>query len=206
MFIARLMREAHGRMTGQPRRRVDALRNREAILAAARELVISRGPVAGMDEIAAAAGVAVGTLYRHFPTKKDLLDGIVTEMGAVIGRSLDEALARVGDGSASALDEIAALLRAVVIDMRQERLLRFAVSGLAEEPFREIQERGRVAVDLLVARAHEDGSLYPDITVDDIILLLSTSPDETVSRAGQFRWLALARRAITPLPVRRQAT
>jgi AcrR family transcriptional regulator len=152
-----------------------------------------------MDEIAAAAGVAVGTLYRHFPTKKDLLDGIVAEASAVIGRSLDEALARVDDGSTSALDEIAALLHAVVIDMRQERLLRFAVAGLREESFLEIQRRGRAAVELLVTRAHQDGSLYPDTTVDDLILLLSTSPDSTVPRAGQIRWLALARRALTPL-------
>lgn len=185
-------------MTERPTRRADALRNREAIRTAARDLVIDRGPAIGMDEIAAAAGVAVGTLYRHFPTKKDLIDSIVADLAAVIGRSLDAALARVADGTGSAIEEIVALLQAVVLDMRQERLLRFAVAGLAEEALQEIQQRGRAAVEQLVAVAHRDGSLYPDITVDDVILLLTTAPDDAVARAGQLRWLTLARRALTP--------
>lgn len=185
-------------MTERPTRRADAVRNREAIRTAACELVIDRGPGIGMDEIAAAAGVAVGTLYRHFPTKKDLIDAIVADLAGVIGRSLDAALARVTDGTGSAIDEIVALLRAVVIDMHQERLLRFAVTGLADDALHEIQQRGRTAVEQLVAAAHRAGSLYPDITVDDVILLLATAPDDAITRAGQLRWLALARRALTP--------
>lgn len=178
-------------------RRADAVRNRETIVAAARELVVSRGPGIGMDEIAAAAGVAVGTLYRHFPTKKDLVDAIVAELSDSIGRSLDAALARVDDGSSPAVEEIVALLRSVLIDMRQERLLRFAITGLAEDSLREVQERGRTAVEQMVAVAHRDGSLYPDITVDDVILLLATSPAD-MAEADQSRWLTLARRALTP--------
>lgn len=180
-------------------RRADSVRNREAIVAAARELVVSRGPGIGMDEIAAAAGVAVGTLYRHFPTKRDLVDAIVAELAESIGRSLDEALARVADGISPAVEEIVALLRSVLIDMRQERLLRFAITGLAEDSLREVQERGRTAVEQLVAVAHRDGSLYPDIAADDVILLLATSPAE-MSEADQSRWLTLARRALTQEP------
>ncbi|MEV5833522.1 TetR/AcrR family transcriptional regulator [Nocardia sp. NPDC052112] len=185
-------------MTERPTRRADALRNQEAIRTAARDLVIDRGPGIGMDEIAAAAGVAVGTLYRHFPTKKDLIDAIVADLAAVIGRSLDAALARVADGTGSAIDELVALLQAVVIDMRQERMLRFAVTGLVDDALHEIRQRGRVAVEQLVAAAHRDGSLYPDITVADVILLLATAPDDAVPRAEQLRWLILARRALTP--------
>lgn len=120
----------------------------------------------------------------------------------MIGRSLDAALARVTDGTGSAIDEIVALLQAVVLDMRQERLLRFAVAGLAEDALQEIQQRGRAAVEQLVTAAHRDGSLYPDITVDDVILLLTTAPDDAVARAGQLRWLTLARRALTPVAER----
>ena len=59
--------------------RADAVRNREKIIAAAREQITRLGPDTAMDTIAAAAGVAVGTLYRHFPTKADLVDAIVEE-------------------------------------------------------------------------------------------------------------------------------
>lgn len=184
-------------MTGKTRR-ADAQRNRDAIMRAARELVISRGPDVGMDEIARAAGVAVGTLYRHFPTKKDLVEAIVAELATVIGESLDEALARVSSGANQAIDEIEALLRRVALDMRQERLLRYAVAGLAENSLQEVRQRGRTAVAQLVAAAHRDGSVYPDITVDDVILLLATSPDPTLPVAQQLRWLTLARRALSP--------
>ncbi|MFQ6329420.1 TetR/AcrR family transcriptional regulator [Nocardia sp. CWNU-33] len=186
-------------MTGQPRLRADAQRNREAILDAARELVVGRGPAIGMDEIAAAAGVAVGTLYRHFPTKKDLVEAIVAELAAMVGTSLEAALSRVGSGATSAIDEIVALLHSVVIEMRQERLLRFAVTGLAEDSLQDLRQRGRAAVEQLVAAAHRDGSLYPDVAVDDVILLLATSPSDAVPAAEQQRWLTLARRALSPV-------
>jgi AcrR family transcriptional regulator len=62
-----------------PRRalRADAARNRERILAAAREVFARDGREAQMEDIARRAGVGVGTLYRHFPTKTDLVAAAV---------------------------------------------------------------------------------------------------------------------------------
>jgi AcrR family transcriptional regulator len=59
--------------------RADAVRNRERVMVAARELLARNGPEAQMEEIAARAGVGVGTLYRHFPTKGALLTEIARE-------------------------------------------------------------------------------------------------------------------------------
>ncbi|WP_416566762.1 TetR/AcrR family transcriptional regulator [Nocardia testacea] len=182
-------------------RRADAVRNREAIVAAARTLVVERGPGIGMDEIAAAAGIAVGTLYRHFPAKQDLIEGAVADLAETIAGSLDAALLRVETGAAPAIEELLALLRSVVLEMKQERLFRFAVAPLAEDALAEIRDRGRLAVDRLVAAAHREGSLYPDVTTDDVMLLLATAPADTIPETEQLRWLALARRALTSVPV-----
>ncbi|MBV9309718.1 MAG: TetR/AcrR family transcriptional regulator, partial [Solirubrobacterales bacterium] len=59
--------------------RADARRNREAVIAAAKKLFADQGLDAQMPEVAAVAGVGVGTVYRHFPTKEDLISALVEE-------------------------------------------------------------------------------------------------------------------------------
>lgn len=56
--------------------RADARRNYEALLAAARELFLEQGPDAPLDEVAKRAGVGAGTLYRHFPSRNDLVAAV----------------------------------------------------------------------------------------------------------------------------------
>src|SRR3954464_2692671 len=59
--------------------RADAVRNRAAILTAASEVFAKHGPNATTEQEAQQAGVAVGTVFRHFPTKDDLLIAIMKE-------------------------------------------------------------------------------------------------------------------------------
>ena len=59
--------------------RADARRNREAVLAAAKTLFADQGLEAQMPDVAKAAKVGVGTVYRHFPNKTDLIAALVTE-------------------------------------------------------------------------------------------------------------------------------
>ncbi|MCU4183547.1 TetR/AcrR family transcriptional regulator [Acidiferrimicrobium sp. IK] len=56
--------------------RADARRNYDALLAAAEEAFAAHGSEASLDEIAKGAGVGIGTLYRHFPTRQDLLEAV----------------------------------------------------------------------------------------------------------------------------------
>lgn len=59
--------------------RADARRNRERVLAAARKCFAEEGRDAQMDDVARAAGVGVGTVYRHFPDKRSLLEALIEE-------------------------------------------------------------------------------------------------------------------------------
>ena len=80
----------------QPTERADARANRARLIAAARELFRERGADAEMKEIAERAGLGVGTIYRNFPTKDDLLVALVMEtVGEILG--VIEAAARNDD-------------------------------------------------------------------------------------------------------------
>src|SRR5258708_33809554 len=61
--------------------RTDALRNRERILQVAKQAFSQSGASASLDEIAKEAGVGPGTLYRHFPTREDLLEAVYRAAG-----------------------------------------------------------------------------------------------------------------------------
>lgn len=65
--------------------RADARRNRERIVAAARAVFTRQGADAQIDDIARAAGVGVGTVYRHFPTKEALLEAFWNDANASLG-------------------------------------------------------------------------------------------------------------------------
>jgi AcrR family transcriptional regulator len=185
-------------VTRQPGLRADAARNRAAILQAARTLIAAHGTDIGMDDIAAAAGVAVGTLYRHFPTKNDLVRAIMADLGTMVADTLDSALARVDSGHSTALKEIATLLHRVVVEMGQERLLRLALADVETDALRTVHERAATSVARLIAAAHRDHALRADITVDDITLLLAASPGTDIPRSARLRWVELARRALVP--------
>src|SRR3954468_17044667 len=74
------MASAASAATTEPRpQRADARRNRERILAAAREVFAKDGREVQMPDVARAAGVGVGTLYRHFPAKEDLVRALVCD-------------------------------------------------------------------------------------------------------------------------------
>ena len=59
--------------------RADARRNREKVLKAARAVFAEQGRDAQMDDVARRAGVGVGTVYRHFPTKEALIEALMAE-------------------------------------------------------------------------------------------------------------------------------
>ncbi|MFD8478276.1 TetR/AcrR family transcriptional regulator [Kitasatospora sp. NPDC059673] len=176
--------------------RADAVRNRRKILAAAGEQITQHGPEVGMDEIAAAAGVAVGTLYRHFLTKTDLVAAVVAEYVARVADDAEAVLARVADG-ARAADELTAFLGRVIEKSVTDRAVKAAARTLGAEPGdRADEDRAGAALAALIRAGQADGDIHPDVTVGDIYLLLSTAPTDQPP-AARARWLALVAPGLT---------
>jgi len=85
----RAVAQTRGATSERSARRADAVRNRTAILEAAKQLVTEKGAEVAMGEIARVAGVAVGTLYRHFPNKAALLKATGMEMSTRLARACE---------------------------------------------------------------------------------------------------------------------
>ena len=71
-------------------KRADARRNHDKLIAAAREAFAECGTTASLEDVARRAGVGIGTLYRHFPTRQDLLEAVYVDEFEAISRSADD--------------------------------------------------------------------------------------------------------------------
>jgi AcrR family transcriptional regulator len=192
--------------TDQLRR--DAAANRERVLAAARQLFAERGVDASMDEIARAAGVGPGTLYRRFPTKEALLDAILLDALEQFERYAADALAE--EDAFAALERF--LTRGVELQAESRGFQEILVLRLERAPhLDEARDRLRPLIAELVARAKAQGTLRDDFDPLDVQVLLwelGRVVEATGHCASQLwrRYLALAldglrAEAARPLPV-----
>jgi AcrR family transcriptional regulator len=148
--------------------RADARRNRQRVLDAAKDCFAREGTCAQIDEIAAAAGVGVGTVYRHFETKDALVRALAEEHFAEKAQIAERAL------------EIEDPWEAFCFFMREgaeHQATNRALAALtADRP--ELMGEAAVAADrergffstvqALIARAQEAGSLRPEFELEDI--------------------------------------
>src|SRR5271155_3311653 len=77
-------------LLAQRPQRADARRNYEKLIAVARETFATEGVSASLEEIARQAGVGIGTLYRHFPTRQDLFESVYADDVEAVCRSAEE--------------------------------------------------------------------------------------------------------------------
>jgi AcrR family transcriptional regulator len=77
----------------QRKPRADAARNRELLLETAKTVFAAKGPAASLDEIAKAAGVGIGTLYRHFPTRDALVEQVYRKETTILAEAVPRLLA-----------------------------------------------------------------------------------------------------------------
>lgn len=156
------------RRGGRPR--ADALRNRERILTAAREMLVESGADVPLDEIARRAGVGNATLYRHFPDRTALVHEVVLFVMARIAESAERAAAEEPDPFGA--------VRRFTHEAADERIgaLCPILSGVFEpgEPC-VTAERDRLesAVRALFERAQSAGRMRPDVAVGDLLVALT---------------------------------
>jgi AcrR family transcriptional regulator len=163
----------------RPRLRRDAERNRGRIIAAAHEVFRQRGVGATLDDVAAHAGVGVGTVYRRFANKEELVDALFDDMVDTV-----DALVREAAENPDAWTGLTASLEKVCELQAFDRGLREVMLGTGRGPQREAQilERIKPAVDGLLARAKEQGALRLDVEGPDfpmIQLMVAAVTDHT---------------------------
>lgn len=142
-------------LAGLRPRRADARRNFDALLGAAREAFAERGTDASLEDVARRAGVGIGTLYRHFPTRQDLFLAVYVEgVEGLCGLAHEvedlppwDAFARWVDGFAGFVATKLALKEALGQDAEMFSTCRAAMLGAAEPLFTRAQQAGEIRAD-----------------------------------------------------------
>jgi AcrR family transcriptional regulator len=192
----------------RPRRRADAERNRRRILGAAEQAFAERGLDMPLEAVAEQAGVGIGTLYRHFPTREDLVVGCFAVRLAEHVRAAEDAL-RAPDGWTGFRQYVERTCELQAANRGLTDLLtRSFPSGHALEKNR---ARAYELILQIIERAKAEGTLRADAVPEDYPLLLMGNAGvvEGLGREAPEAWrryVALmleglrARSATEPLP------
>ena len=178
---------------GRPRR-ADARRNYEQLIEQAKIAFAEFGVDASLDEIARRAGVASGTLYRHFPTRLDLIEAVLAEQIAELVERGRELLSAPDE-----LDALATWLRAMLVHGLTYRGLAAAVMNSALDRAGDLVSTWHAemfaAGAALLARARESGVIVADADEADVLKMVSAiawaAQDAPDSAAQADRLLAL---------------
>jgi len=154
----------------RPAMRADAARNREKVLESADRLFTTAGLKTQMDEVAELAGVGVGTVYRHFPTKENLIEAVVARIFESLLQEAEAALKDPDPGAAfrnffTNMAEIQGRHRAFAEEMAAE-------IGMPVKAAR-LKKALHQTITKLVSQAQADGAIRNDIGPADIAMLLS---------------------------------
>jgi AcrR family transcriptional regulator len=159
-----------GPITTMRRPRSDAVRNRERVLGAAKAVFSAGGPDASLEAVAKRAGVGIGTLYRHFPTREALFEAVYRHEVEQLGE-----LADALKSNAAPVDALRQWLRSVVEFVATKKGMSAALalaahnsSDLAAYSF----DRLTKAVAALLDRAVAAGEIRADVGPEDVLRAL----------------------------------
>lgn len=182
-------------MTAHRPLRADAERNRRRVLEVAQAVFAAEGLAVPIDEIARRAGLGVGTLYRHFPTKEALFEAIV------IGRMqalVDDARQRRNAKDPG--EAFFAILSRIAEEGAVKRDFLDALAGTSSDVARALgalKEELHAAFELLLKRAQRAKAVRRDVDVREVLALamgaLTASKRLSVDARGRDRLLAIVR-------------
>src|SRR5258707_1512228 len=168
------------------RRRPAARRNRDRILQSARAVFAESGAEAQIDDVARHAGVGVGTVYRHFPTKQALVTELVRQTFRLFTGWAREALEAGGEPFAL----IEGLLRRIAETAAGDAGVQYALASTAGQAPAEApaeQDELIAVIAELTGRARRAGTIRPGIEATDIAMLICGVVSAMGPRPG-FDW------------------
>ncbi|MEV8637755.1 helix-turn-helix domain-containing protein [Streptosporangium sp. NPDC051023] len=187
----------------EPAMRADARRNHDRVLTAARTVFSEQGTEASLRDVARRAGVGIGTLYRHFPTREALLEALIGHGFDKLGASARELL--TADSPADAL--ITWLHDFAVGSAIYRGLPASVMTGIRDEES-ELHRSCvamRAAAGRLLARAQEAGAVRPDLAIEELLTLgtaIAWANEQVPGRAGLTdRLLSLTTQGILHRPL-----
>lgn len=170
--------------------RADSARNRERLLEAAKTAFARDGAEASLEAVARAAGVGVGTLYRHFPNRDALIAAVYARDVQTLIDAADRLL-----GETSPLEALARWFDVLVGYLAAKRLILPALKASADggaAAYARSAPAMRGAVERLVAAAHAAGEMRTDVTAEDVGRMLVGLG----AGLGEPDWEAGARRIV----------
>ncbi|GGN35157.1 TetR/AcrR family transcriptional regulator [Streptomyces fuscichromogenes] len=146
--------------------RKDAARNYDALITAAREAFAERGADVSLEDVARRAGVGIGTLYRNFPTRRDLFESVYAdEVNALCRTALDLAALEPWEALTSWLDRFTGY-------MVTKRAVREALND-ESEIFQACRDSMYAAGGPLMERAQKAGVVRTDMEIGDLLRMVS---------------------------------
>jgi AcrR family transcriptional regulator len=169
--------------------RSDAARNQQTLVRAATAAVHREGPRVPMATIAADAGVGIGTLYRHFPTREELLSHLTHS-------SFEQVLANATTAQAcgvTAADALRLFIEAAISQRNDLVLPLHGGPAPARDRTRAVRRQVHDVIRQIIHRGHADGTITRDVTADDIIAFGAMLAQP---RAADPEWDATCRRLL----------
>jgi AcrR family transcriptional regulator len=150
--------------------RADARRNRERLLVVADEVFAARGIGASTEDVARAAGVGIGTVFRHFPTKESLLAAVLVLRLQHMTERADRLSSSSDPGAA-----FASFFREIVDDARTKLTLSEALASAGVDLTRsaaDTKNAFNAALERLLSRAQQAGAVRTDVGLPELLALI----------------------------------